>query len=420
MLRNIGLVLWAATLLAAISAGAEPASVVAQGSVTDLRSELDALRGRIAQLEDQAAKTPAKPLAGALNRRFMLVSEDGDYSMRLTARVHFKGQFPLTGPTDVNNNEYLELRRIRTGFEGKLAKYYEYKIEYDFGRSSAALTDGYLGLTHFGAASFRMGRYKVPFSVEELTSSNSIRFVERSMLNRFAPSRQIGASMHGKSGDFGYMAGAFNGAVSSKYLLAGRATLNVDAVTFGVNALTESNRGAVLPLDFRTDFGTRWFRYHADARSGGSRTQYGGDVSYWGGPLGVVAEYLIGEQDVALSGTNKSLSHAGWYVQASYVLTGEKATVAGVNPAKDFDPSAGGAGAFELVARFAKIDADDDGLDFATSASVKSASAVTAGVNWYMSRHTKLVLNYVHTSFDSEFEGEKSEGGILARVQLNY
>jgi len=30
------------------------------------------------------------------------------------------------------------------------------------------------------------------------------------------------------------------------------------------------------------------------------------------------------------------------------------------------------------------------------------------------------MLNYVHSSFDSEFEGEKSEGGILARVQLNY
>ncbi len=360
------------------------------------------------------------PLAGVLNRRFMLVSEDGAYSMRLTGRVHFKAQFPTSGPADAASDQYFQLRRIRTGVEGMLAQYYEYKVEYDFGRNTATLTDGYLGLTHVDAANLRMGRFKAPFSVEELTSSNSIRFVERSMLNRFAPSRQVGVALHGRSGDFGYNAMIYDGAVKGEHVFAGRATLDVGKATVGVNALTEDNAGSASLIDFRTELGTRWYGYHTDLVSDGRRSQLGGDVSYWGTPLSLVAEFVMGDQDVVLEDASKSLSHTGWYVQAGYVLTGENATVGGVTPARDFDPAKGGAGAFELVARYAQVKTDDAAMDFARDGSIKDASALTAGVNWYMSRHTKLMLNYVHTSFESAIGGDKSEGGVLVRMQLNY
>lgn len=380
--------------------------------------------------QDLARATTDKPLAGVMSRRFMLVSEDGAYSMRLTGRVHFKGQFPMSGPASEADASYLELRRVRTGVEGRLAGYYDYKIEYDFGRGGSVLTDGFLGLTHFDAANIRMGRYKVPFSAEELTSSNSIRFVERSMINRFAPSRMIGISVLGKSGNFSYMAGAFDGAVDGKFLLAGRLTLGVDKFTVGANVLGEDNEGSSALPDLRSGQGTRWYRYHADAVSDGSRTQFGGDLSYWGTPFSFVAELLMGKQDVAMELTQgdppavekraESLGHMGFMVQAGYVLTGENAAMSGVTPARDFDPATGGMGAFELVARYSQITPDDDAMAFARSGSVETASEITAGVNWYMSRHARLMLNYVQTSFDSEIDGDKSESGVLLRMQLNY
>lgn len=366
------------------------------------------------------AQEAAKPLAGAINRRFTLVSEDGEYSLRLTGRVHYKGQFPVSGPADESNDTYMQLRRIRTGVEGKLARHYEFKIEYDFGRGSAVLTDGYLGLTHFKTASLRMGRYKAPFSGEELTSSNSIRFVERSMINRFAPSRQIGTSLHGKSVNFGYMAGIFEGAVTGEWLFAGRASVSANKFTIGANALSENNEGSSSLIDFRSGQGTRWYRYHGDVVSNGSRMQVGADVGYWGTPLHFVGEVVMASQDVALEDESKSLSHTGFTVQAGYVLTGENATHSGVTPKRDFDPANGGMGAFELVARYSQITPDEEAMDFARSGSVKGASELTMGLNWYMSRHTKLMLNFVQTSFDGEIGGDASESGILMRMQLNY
>lgn len=371
-------------------------------------------------VQDTSRAANADHLAGVMNRRFMLVSEDGAYSMRLTGRVHFKGQFPMDGPARDADDSDLQLRRIRTGVEGKLAKHYEYKIEYDFGRSSAVLTDGFIGLTHYAGANIRMGRYKVPFSVEELTSSNSIRFVERSLINRFAPSRQIGASVLGDSGRFGYQIGVFDGAVDGNYLFAGRLTLGVDKLTWGVNALNEDNASSTALIDFRSGQGTRWFGYHGDVVSDGSRTQIGADISYWGTPFSFQGEFVLGTQDVARDGTNKSLNHNGFTAQTGYVLTGESATAGGVNPARDFDPETGGTGAFELMARYSRITTDDDALDFARSGSVKSASEITVGMNWYMSRHAKLMLNYGHTSFDSAVDGSDGESGVLVRMQLNY
>jgi phosphate-selective porin OprO and OprP len=362
----------------------------------------------------------AEPLAGVMNRRFMLVSEDGDYTMRLTGRVHYKGQFAMDGPASDANDSYMQLRRIRTGVEGRLAKHYQYKIEYDFGRNSAVLTDGFLGLTHFDGANIRMGRFKVPFGAEELVSSNSIRFVERSMINRFAPSRRIGMDLRGKSGNFGYQAGMFDGTMAGEWVFAGRFTLGIEKFTIGANALTENNEGASSLIDFRSGHGTRWWGYHGDLVSDGSRMQLGFDLGFWGTPFHFFGEYNLGEQDVALEGESKALTHTGFTVQAGFVLTGENATVGGVTPRRDFDPATGGSGAFELMARYSQITTDDDAMDFARSGSVKSASEITAGLNWYMSRHTKLMLNYVYTSFDSPVSGSDSESGVLLRMQLNY
>ncbi|MEI2420610.1 porin, partial [Arthrospira platensis SPKY2] len=96
------------------------------------------------------------------------------------------------------------------------------------------------------------------------------------------------------------------------------------------------------------------------------------------------------------------MTHSGWYVQTSYVLTGENATSSGVTPAKDFVPGTGGMGAFEVALRYASLSTDSDAHHFATSSSVESASAITAGLNWYMSRHAKFMLNYIHTTFDEK------------------
>jgi phosphate-selective porin OprO/OprP len=43
----------------------------------------------------------------------------------------------------------------------------------------------------------RLGKFKMPFSLEELTSSNYIDFQERSFANALAPAKLTGAMLHG-------------------------------------------------------------------------------------------------------------------------------------------------------------------------------------------------------------------------------
>ena len=69
-------------------------------------------------------------------------------------------------------------------------------LQLDFAGGGTALKDAYIGLTDFPLGKLRMGQFKEPFSLEELTSSNYMTFVERAVPNAFAPSRSVGFMLH--------------------------------------------------------------------------------------------------------------------------------------------------------------------------------------------------------------------------------
>jgi len=76
------------------------------------------------------------------------------------------------------------------------------------------LEDFYVDFARSGLATVRVGQYKVPFGIQELTSSGSQQFVERSLASdSFAPGRDQGVVLLGsdKSKKFGYDVGFFNG-----------------------------------------------------------------------------------------------------------------------------------------------------------------------------------------------------------------
>ena len=81
-------------------------------------------------------------------------------------------------------------------------------------RTGPDLRDLYFDITRNPWTSVRLGQFKVPFGVQELTSSGDQEFVDRSIASvLFAPSRDQGVMLHGTSFGkaFGYEAGVFNG-----------------------------------------------------------------------------------------------------------------------------------------------------------------------------------------------------------------
>ena len=85
-----------------------------------------------------------------------------------------------------------------------------------------------------------------------------------------------------------------------------------------------------------------------------------------------------------------------------------------------------------MAARYGEIDFDDDSFSggaasFADPAvSVTQAQGWTVGLNWYLNRYLKFMLDFDRTTFDGGASGvgntgnRPSEETIYTRLQFNY
>jgi phosphate-selective porin OprO and OprP len=90
-----------------------------------------------------------------------------------------------------------------------------------------------------------------------------------------------------------------------------------------------------------------------------------------------------------------------WEVSAQWVLTGEAASYTGIIPWNDFDPRAGKWGAWQLVARFAQAELDQDASPAFSDGSLSAYSATSwaVGLNWWLNRNIRLLTSYSQTWF---------------------
>jgi hypothetical protein len=259
--------------------------------------------------EVEQLKVTAKPQfeAGFEKWQPYIRSSDGNFRLSQVGRaqVDFRG---YEEGSSLKNN--FLVRRGRIGLLGTFYKYLDFFVEADFGQGTAVLTDGYLELRYWPEFRFRVGQFKVPFSYEDLFADNNIDFVERSVADNLAPSRDLGAMVHGSlfGGVIGYAGGIFNGTgqntadTNNSKDLAGRLvvrpfkqsdiallkTLHLGAdVTWGEQDGGQSLRG-------RTD-GTFVFFDRIDTR--GFRLRCSGEVAYHTGPFTTYGEHIQSEEE---------------------------------------------------------------------------------------------------------------------------
>ena len=108
-----------------------------------------------------------------------------------------------------------------------------------------------------------------------------------------------------------------------------------------------------------------------------------------------------------------------------FVLTGEKASYSGVVPKSPIGAKWNGGGAVELVARYGELSLDDATFPvFADPAvSARGAQEAALGVNWYLNRHAKVMVDASVTRFDGGAPSggdREDERVLLTRVQLAF
>src|SRR4051812_2033514 len=285
-----------------------------------------------------AAAPSAGLLAGWNNNRPGLRSADGKYEVNIGGFGHFDYRGYESGSHPPNT---FTIRRVRLFVDGKLDKYFEYKIESDFAdTTSTPLRDGWVRIHRFDALQFQFGQFKEPFSQEELRSDQVQDFVERSMANSLAPSRSPGFMVNGVLGKglFEYQAGLFNGkgiltndsngtpeTVARIRMTPFKRTKNdwVNAFTFGAAAGAGRNAGNnVLGIKGQTE--SKSMTFFAPDTVNGSYYRANGEMTWAKGPAAIRSEYDYVSQSrtgLGLAGSNLAdMNSTGFATQATYLL----------------------------------------------------------------------------------------------------
>jgi phosphate-selective porin OprO/OprP len=344
-------------------------------------------------------------------------------------RVDFIGKFqwdarhPGDDPRDFDSTE---LHRARLGFDARFLRHFDFSLERELTereleRSSRAWKDVYLNVDYTDYARVRIGKFKIPFGLDQLTSISNLDFVYRSLAGSYlAPARDIGVMVYGDTADnrINYWGGVFKqdgenarsgrivgadetGAVRATvrpFRVQGRSLLDQLELGSAFAVSTLSNDGSVLPNGLRGRTTMSQFVFFEPVFVDGQRRRFEVDGDWTFESLAVRAEYTdvrdtrhgqgLGDDDLP------DARARSWYVSGAYVLTGERKNRP-VNPRREF--GRGGIGAVEAVARFERIWFDSaGGQDEAfrhprAETILLSADRVfTAGVNWYVNPWVKV------------------------------
>ena len=443
--RTLGVGIVAAAFVLPGAARAEdPAAEELRVLVEDLREEVGVLRRKLeVQEETQAAKGP-QPLVGAANDGFYLRSADKKYDIRFRGYTQFDGRYFTED--DENATDTFIFRRVRPIVEGTLGGVVDFKIMPDFANSTLVLQDAYMNLRYFPLANLQAGKFKAPFGLERLQSATSMLFVERALPTQLVPNRDLGMMVHGifREGLIQYQLALMNGVTdggsadvdsgdgkevvarifaqpfqdSTQEWLAG---LGLGfAIDYGVQ-----NGGA--PAPYRSQGQATFFSYGSGVTLTGNRIRYSPQFYYYWGPFGAMGEYVQTQTDVTLLGQEEQFDNDAWQIALSYVLTGENASYKGVVPREDVNPDQGGWGAWEIAGRYHELHVDEDVFDLGFSnrlTSAESAKAFGFGLNWYMNRWVKIMLDYDRTQFEGGGGLAKAdrdtESVVFLRWQLSY
>jgi phosphate-selective porin OprO/OprP len=405
-----------------------------------------------AEKQEKAKEEAKTTLKGKFANGFVFETEDKENRLQFSGRV----QADYRNFSDDIAADTFDIRRAFLTGQGQIAKYYTFDITADFASSSGSpssfLDVAWLNAAWWKPVQFRIGQYKMPFSMDELTSDLYLDYLERDIGNPLVPAKTRGVMVHGAplggltyalaySNLNGKNANDVNQTVDGKEVI-GRVTGNfaqffslkdsvlhlggafTDGTIPTVNASSGTTANNAAPT-FRTEArGVNFFTPTAFTGEDVQRRRYGLEAAVALGPVKLQGEYITSNyQGTSGTGADYDKDLKASYLSASWLISGEQYASSykdggwgRIIPKSNFALGGGGWGAWELGLRYSQFDGTDFGFVSASNpagtgavncavgaacASTLKANAWTLGLKWIMTPNTRLMLNYVQTNFDT-------------------
>lgn len=370
---------------------------------------------------------------------FALESDDGKNKLELHGLLHADGRFflPRTGI------DTFAIRRARVSLDGKVFRFFEFKVQTDFAASKLQLLDAYGNLHFIDEAQLRFGKGKPPVGLERLKSPADIMFAERGFPTLLVPNRDIGVQLHGQiwKGAVEYAGGIYNGVPDGangeqdenrQKDYEGRLFLKpflpfgdgpLSGLGLGIAGTIGIEEGAL--STYKTSGQETFFTPSALAQADGERTLIAPQGAYYFGPVALLGEYVRVKQRLSDGGDGfTQLDGTAFQIQGSFLLGGSQ-SYQGVKVDHPLDPADNQWGAVELAARYHSLRFDPRVFDsgFADRAeSARVAQAFTLGLTWHFARRVRALVNYERTTFEGGApDGDRDpEVLLVSRLQLAF
>ncbi len=377
-------------------------------------------------------------------------SNDGQFQTRFDVRMFMDGAVYFENKNKDILSSGTDLRRARFAMKVKLWK--DWRAEWDFNFSPyiknedkkdepLEIKDMWLSYRGVDQMEIQLGQFKPPFSLEELTSSRMLTFLERAYPNEFAPDRRMGLGVS-RWGSFWYASTAIFGenlsgldkkSEDEGYGMAGRIALAPFRQEKRLFHLGGSV-GYLTPLA-PEDGVEQFIEFSVRPETKVSRVKflesgnivnvdhyliYGLEGAAVWGPFSLQGEYM--GTHITRSNDLAAIQFNGSYLFFSWFLTGESRQYDGTEGELSSPLPAHSIGAWELATRASFINLTD--MDAPVMGG--KAANYTLALNWYANANVRFMLNYVwvdHSEYATgggKYIGNDDFSYIALRTLVNF
>lgn len=391
-------------------------------------------------------KTLNKRFDWGYDRGFFLESRDGNYRVKMN--IWGQLQFAITDSDEQDFDFEWKIRRLRIALNGHIIRpWLDYVLQFSADNQFEAGTAGREGFEGFKLRDLylnfayntklvpRIGRYKVPFTRDQLMSGRDLLLVERSIVNtEFTWGRDSGLAMYGQLGDI---------------------------ITYGASVTSGSGLKKInfSELDFSSDLYTGRIQYNpccGKLRFGGGAFPNGGDYaldpSFGRRDVPIIEigastlafpnlnidqktpdnnvanrfeELGITQGDVYSITTDIAFTYKRYSFEAEYVGRWINPDESGLGSVYDQGFSVDG-GIFlistfiQLAGRVAYVDYDD--VEDVEPSSRDNSFEITSGLNLYFSLDQRWKFQLSYSFIKDEFkDNTKNDQNIIkAQLQFNF